>query len=195
MRRRPTAGTALVSAALLASGVAGLAGAAAALAPAPLSLKARLTIKSDFPGYERSPIAVFHTPSEWARETSFPRFSAGTLRKLGLVRAATEIMSGVSKHHAQASVFSTVVEFHSHRGAAGYVAMILSGQFGYERFAVHGIPHAYGLRGGGFYDIGFVDGPYFYDLNVSPILNPTKWPSEAETVKAATRWYKRVRGH
>ena len=125
MRRLAMARTAFVSAALLAGGVDGFAGAAVARAPV-LSLKARLT-KSDFPGYERARIALFHTPSEWARETSFPQFSARTLRKLRFVRAATETMREVPRRHVQAEVFSTVVEFHSHRGAAGYAAMILSG--------------------------------------------------------------------
>jgi hypothetical protein len=173
------------------------AGAIGARVAVSLPLKARLMINSDFPGYERSRVLVIHTPSGWTQ--AIPAISAQTLRQLGFVTAAIANMQTVSaQRRAQTSLTASIVQFRSNQGAAAYAATFLSLEPSrYKRFQVHAIPHSYGMAlpqgGGGFYEVGFVDGPFVYDLYVS-IIDPKYWPSEALTVKAATRWYDRVHG-
>ena len=173
------------------------AGATAALAASPLTLKARLMVHSDFPVYTRSRVVVVPTAAGWAHAN--PWITARTLRGTGFVTAAyADLRTVAARRRHQTSVLSIAVQFKSHYGAAVYALTFLRIQPSLiRRFVVHGVPHAYGLssrRGGGsFYEIGWVDGPFVYDVtafSVDPALPPTK----AQTEQAAARWYARVHG-
>lgn len=173
------------------------AAATAALAASPLTLKARLMVHSDFPAYERSRVVVVPTAAEWARAN--PWITARTLRGTGFVTAAyADLKAVAARRRHQTSVLSIAVRFTSHYGAAVYALTFLRIQPSpVEHFVVRGVPHAYGLAsrraGGSFYEIGWVDGPFVYDLtafSVDPVLPPTK----AQTEQAAARWYARVHG-
>ena len=155
-------------------------------------------VHSDFPVYNRSRVVVVPTPAGWARAN--PWTTAHTLHQTGFVTAAYADLDAVSaSRRHQTSVLSIAVQFKSRYGAAVYALTFLRIQPSQvEHFVVHAVPHAYGLAsrraGGSFYEIGWVDGPFVYDLtafSVDPALPPTK----AQTEHAAAHWYARVHGH
>ena len=93
-------------------GLAGLAvigaGATAALATSPLTLKERLMAHSDFQVYNRSRVVVVPTPAGWARAN--PWTTAHTLHQTGFVTAAYADLDAVSaSRRHQTSVLSIAV--------------------------------------------------------------------------------------
>jgi hypothetical protein len=175
------------------------AGATAALAAPPLALKQRLMVGADFPAYERSRVVVVPTAGGWAHAN--PWITSSTLRKVGFVTAGYADLRAVAvRRRSQTSVLSIAVRFKSHYGAAVYALTFLRIQPSQvKHFVVHGVPHAYGLesrRSGAasFYEIGWVDGPFVYDLTALSV-DPKLPPSQAQAEKAAAHWYTRVHGH
>jgi hypothetical protein len=167
-------------------------------AASPLPLKARLMVASEFPGYERSRVVVVDTPAGWAHATRW--IAAKVLRRIGFATAGYADLKTTSlRRRTQTSVLSTVVQFHSVAGAAFYAYTFLRVQPAQvKHFYVRGVPHAYGLRygrpgGGGFYEVGFVDGRFVYDVTAFT-TNAALPPSQAQTARAAARWYRRVHG-
>jgi hypothetical protein len=177
-----------------------LVGAAASsvLASSPLPLKERLMVKADFRGYERSRVVVVPSPRGWAHAN--PWISARALRQAGFVTAAYADLKAIPvRRRLQTSVLSIAVQFKSQYGSAVYALTFLRIQPSQvKHFVVHGVPHAYGLSsrlaGRSFYEIGWVDGPFVYDLTAFSI-DPALPPSQEQTEKAAARWYARVHGH
>jgi hypothetical protein len=167
------------------------AGAATAIAASPPLLKARLITGSEFPGYERSRAVVIRTAAGWAKAN--PWITAHLLRQLGFVAGAYGDLRTIAvRRRAQTSLLSMVVQFGSAAGAAEYAFTFLRVQPSQgKRFAVHGIPEAYGVALPHGYEIWFVDGPFEYELTAFA-ADRSLPPSEPQTVRAAARWYARV---
>jgi hypothetical protein len=167
-------------------------------ATTPLSLKERLATTSEFPAYKRYRVVVIKSPVEWAHANAF--INSQTLRQFGFVAAAIANLQTIAvQRRAETSLVSAIVQFRSTAGAAAYRDAFLSHPSSrYKPFAVPGIPHGYGFAypqpGGGFYEVVFVDGPFFYDL-IAFMIDPAQHsPTASQTAAAATRWYSRVRG-
>jgi hypothetical protein len=188
------------------------AGGTAGAALKPLPITGRLIQHGEFPPFVSLPgqsTTLYKTPKQWVDvDTSLSAaqalaettrlsgegFVAVLSRQLGTIKQ--EPWGGLSWVMQLRSAVSAKAEL-----AANVQDAITTNKppNSYTAFKVRGIPDARGYYltslGGDGDNVVFTMGPYLYFLGVGWSSKPKNTPTEAQLVAAATRLYKRIKGH
>ena len=184
--------------------------ATAAASPKPLSLRARLIQRNEFPGFRVEPgLARYSTAALWVQAD--PKLTTSQ-RSAELSRLRHEGFGGLDQEfldHGKLKLagVSWVMKLGSPAAARAELGASLEK---YKRedtaigatftpFAVHGIPGARGFELSGNDEVGdnvfFADGPYLYLVGEGWSLSATDPPTRASLLAAARTLHARVHGH